>query len=508
VKPQTNQKQNMKNKCNQIRSLGRWSLLLLFAALTPQPSTVFAQTNAFTYQGQLTDGGSAANGSYDLSFTVFGGGSGGSALAGPVTNSAVQVSGGLFTVTLNLGSAVFTNGADRWLEIASRTNGSGAFGLLTPRQQITSAPYAITAANVTGLIPASQLSGTISTAGTVANGATTATSANTASAIVARDVSGNFTGGTITAATGFSGSGANVTSLNADNVSSGTLADARHSTNVALLNSAQTFGANKTFGGGAQLLLDAGVTNAPSLSFNGDPNTGVFSPAADTVAVATGGAERLRIGASGRLGIGTTVPSKELEVQKAGDVQIGVQSTDTGGHLWTIQSSAVSGGVNDASFQIIDRTPNIARLLIQTNGNVGLGTAPTNKLHVAGGISANGTVVANALSAGSATIAGNTLTDGLTIGSGTAVTKILSTTNSLDFPNTAAQSSSDLPITLTNAALGDAVFLGVPTSAIFSGTAYTAWVSATNTVTVRFLNSTSAPLNPAAGIFRVAIMQF
>lgn len=40
---------------------------------------------------------------------------------------------------------------------------------------------------------------TISTAGKVSNAATTATSANTASAIVARDASGNFTAGTITA---------------------------------------------------------------------------------------------------------------------------------------------------------------------------------------------------------------------------------------------------------------------------------------------------------------------
>ena len=59
---------------------------------------------------------------------------------------------------------------------------------------------------------------TISTAGKVANSATTATSANTASAIVARDASGNFTGGTITATT-FSGSGASLTSLPAGQLS-------------------------------------------------------------------------------------------------------------------------------------------------------------------------------------------------------------------------------------------------------------------------------------------------
>src|SRR6266404_3660004 len=134
----------MKETNNNIRWLSRWSLLLLFSALTPQFSTLFAQTNAFTYQGQITDGGSPANGSYDLRFEVFNLASGGSSQGGPVTNLAVAVSGGLFTVTLNMGSTPFATGADLWLEISSRTNGAAAFGTLTPRQQITSTPYAIT----------------------------------------------------------------------------------------------------------------------------------------------------------------------------------------------------------------------------------------------------------------------------------------------------------------------------------------------------------------------------
>jgi hypothetical protein len=50
---------------------------------------------------------------------------------------------------------------------------------------------------------------TISTAGKVSNSATTATNANTASAIVARDASGNFTAGTITA--NLTGTASNVT---------------------------------------------------------------------------------------------------------------------------------------------------------------------------------------------------------------------------------------------------------------------------------------------------------
>lgn len=59
----------------------------------------------------------------------------------------------------------------------------------------------------------------------IPNSATTATSANTASAIVARDASGNFTAGTVTAT--HVGDGSGLSSLNASNLASGTVASAR-----------------------------------------------------------------------------------------------------------------------------------------------------------------------------------------------------------------------------------------------------------------------------------------
>jgi hypothetical protein len=49
------------------------------------------------------------------------------------------VSNGLFTVTLDFGSEF--NGADRWLELAVRTNGGVAFTALTPRQAVMPTPY-------------------------------------------------------------------------------------------------------------------------------------------------------------------------------------------------------------------------------------------------------------------------------------------------------------------------------------------------------------------------------
>ena len=125
--------------------------------------------NAFTYQGQLKDGFAPANGSYDLTFSLFGVSSGGSAVGGPVTNSATGVTNGLFTVALDFGANF--PGADRWLEIAVRTNGAGAFSTLTPRQSITAAPYAITAGNLTGTVSATGLSGTYSSAITFNNAA-------------------------------------------------------------------------------------------------------------------------------------------------------------------------------------------------------------------------------------------------------------------------------------------------------------------------------------------------
>ena len=108
--------------------------------------STLAQGTAFTYQGRLNAGASPANGNYDLTFSLFSTSSGGSAAAGPLTNNATGVTNGLFTVTLDFGPGVFP-GADRWLEIAVRTNGGGAFSTLSPRQAIRPTPYAIYSAN-------------------------------------------------------------------------------------------------------------------------------------------------------------------------------------------------------------------------------------------------------------------------------------------------------------------------------------------------------------------------
>jgi hypothetical protein len=60
--------------------------------------------------------------------------------------------------------------------------------------------------------------------------------------------------------------------------------------------------------------VQAGTALLPSIVPTGDTNTGVWFPAADTVAASTAGSERMRIDSSGNVGIGTDSPSDKLEV--------------------------------------------------------------------------------------------------------------------------------------------------------------------------------------------------
>jgi hypothetical protein len=135
------------------------SFIALLAAVN-----LYAQGSAFTYQGRLNTSSGPATGTYDFAFTIYDSAFAGSTVAGPVTNSAVSVSNGLFTTTIDFGGAVF-NGSSRWMEIAVRTNGSTTetFFTLSPRQAFTPTPYSITAGSISGPVPASQLSGSLPT---------------------------------------------------------------------------------------------------------------------------------------------------------------------------------------------------------------------------------------------------------------------------------------------------------------------------------------------------------
>jgi hypothetical protein len=205
-------------------------LLLVVSALK-----VGAQGTAFNYQGRLNDAGAPANAAYDFQFTVYNALTSGSPVSASVTNSAVAVSNGLFTVTLDFGPGIFT-GTNGWLDLAVRAAGATNFTELSPRQPVLPVPYAIFAtgaSNLLGTLPATQLVGTLP------------------SAQVAGTYYGavNFTNATNSFSGTFAGNGALLTNLNASQLTTGTVADARLTTNVALLNTNQTFTGSNNFTG-------------------------------------------------------------------------------------------------------------------------------------------------------------------------------------------------------------------------------------------------------------------
>ena len=100
------------------------------------------QTNDFTFQGKLADGGAAVITPRDLRFTLWSSDAGGSQIGTDVNHANVPFNGGVFTVQLDFGQPAFT-GADRWIEIAVSLPGANDYTTLSPRQKLGSAPYAV-----------------------------------------------------------------------------------------------------------------------------------------------------------------------------------------------------------------------------------------------------------------------------------------------------------------------------------------------------------------------------
>jgi hypothetical protein len=128
--------------------VGCIGLFMLFGAVSVSAQTPLG--TEFTYQGSLALSGSPVNGTADFQFKLFGALSGGSQIGSTVSVNNVALAEGVFTVPLDFGTSAFT-GDKRWLEITVRSPaGSGAFVLLSPRQPLTAAPYALKTRGVDG----------------------------------------------------------------------------------------------------------------------------------------------------------------------------------------------------------------------------------------------------------------------------------------------------------------------------------------------------------------------
>ena len=85
----------------------------------------------------------------------------------------------------------------------------------------------------------------------------------------------------------------------------------------------------------------------------------------------------------------------------------------------------------------------------------------------------------------------------------------LTATATLDFASTNNAAYIDLTVTVTGANLNDVVSLGIPNGSVPAANSnFTAWVSAANTVTVRFNNNSGVAQDPASGSFKVFVTKF
>src|SRR4249919_1166208 len=75
---------------------------------------------AFLYRGHLNESNIPSTGLYDFSFRLAEALENGDYLGSPLTNSAVSVTNGQFSVRLDFGT-MFFDGSPRWLEVGVRT---------------------------------------------------------------------------------------------------------------------------------------------------------------------------------------------------------------------------------------------------------------------------------------------------------------------------------------------------------------------------------------------------
>jgi hypothetical protein len=131
---------------------------------------------------------------------------------------------------------------------------------------------------------------------------------------------------------------------------------------------------NSTTGTISLFSSGTGTAASPAIQPTGDTNTGIFFPAADTIAFSEGGAEAMRIDSSGNVGIGIS-PSQKLDVSGA----IAARGTLYLGD----GSSSVIRKLNASTPLTFANNGGSAEMTIDSSGNVGIGT---NNPSVASGL--------------------------------------------------------------------------------------------------------------------------
>jgi hypothetical protein len=130
---------------------------------------------------------------------------------------------------------------------------------------------------------------------------------------------------------------------------------------------------------GVTISFADGSASTPSITNDGDTNTGMFFPAADTIAFAEGGVESMRIDSSGNLLVGATtgVGGNRFTAVGGGTQISGGTTAQEGVRIQRISGAATITGINNdnnAFNPLAFFTSGTEAMRIDSSGNVRIGT--------------------------------------------------------------------------------------------------------------------------------------
>ena len=138
-----------------------------------------------------------------------------------------------------------------------------------------------------------------------------------------------------------------------------------------------------------QIVAAAGTASLPIYSTTGDLNTGIFFPAADTIAFAEGGAEAMRITSDARVGINTVNPIAPLSINLPEPGGEAIRLSFTGGTATQAEASIGFGRGDTSTYpnaaisgQEVDNSDLRGNLLFYTRDTENAGVAPTERMRI------------------------------------------------------------------------------------------------------------------------------
>lgn len=303
--------------------------------------------------------------------------------------------------------------------------------------------------------------------------------------------------------------GSGLTSLNASNISSGTLNEARLPTTI---NGAKTCSATWTIpeiDGASTLILKGNVGNSiadgTAVISIGSAKYGRYWTIENTGILKCPSGGSLDLNATTLIldpGVGYAILQANSLASNAG-VNIQLRADKSSGNAFNFNrhsggpTSSLTASSGTQAWIAVDGR-------INQSGTAGYSLIYADVTEAATG---SGSKYLLNLLVGGSTKLNVTNAGELTFNGGSTIKKVLTATATIDFTSIAAGATQEQTITVTGAATGDTVEIGLP-STFDAGLMATAYVSAADTVKIRLFNTTAGSIDPASATYRAKVTKF